>query len=94
MQNEVSPIRWTFLTPWRPVFGVATLLGFCAAGALCAGDVPAGAPGTAATGKPEGGTAIKIYIHTDLEGISGIDSMDMIERSGHRYRECCEHLIC
>ena len=93
MQNEVSPIRWTFLTPWRPVFGVATLLGFCAAGALCAGDVPAGAPGTAATGKPEGGTAIKIYIHTDLEGISGIDSMDMIERSGTRYRECCEHLM-
>lgn len=37
--------------------------------------------------------SVKIYIHTDLEGISGIDSMDMIERSGPRYRQCCECLM-
>ncbi len=36
---------------------------------------------------------IKIYIHTDLEGISGIDSMEMIERTGPRYRHCCELLM-
>ncbi len=35
----------------------------------------------------------RIYIHTDLEGISGIDTMEMIERSGERYRQCCEHLM-
>jgi hypothetical protein len=68
MQNDLSPMRWTFLTPWQPAFGVAALVGFCAAAAPCAGDAPASAPGTAATGKPERGAAIKIYIHTDLEG--------------------------
>ncbi len=36
---------------------------------------------------------IKIYIHTDMEGISGIDSMDMIDRGGARYRQCCEYLM-
>jgi len=42
---------------------------------------------------PERRRDVKIYIHTDLEGISGIDSMDMIERSGPRYRACCELLM-
>ena len=93
MPNDSSPIRWTFLTPWQAVFGVAALLGCCTAAAVRAGDAPAGVPGVAANGKPAGGAALKIYIHTDLEGISGIDSMDMIERSGKRYRECCEHLM-
>lgn len=36
---------------------------------------------------------VKIYIHTDLEGISGIDSDEMIERDGPRFRECCELLM-
>jgi D-amino peptidase len=36
---------------------------------------------------------VKIYIHTDLEGISGIDSMDMIDRTSPRYRQCCEYLM-
>ena len=36
---------------------------------------------------------MKIYIHTDLEGISGIDTMEMIERGGAKYRTCCEHLM-
>jgi len=93
MQNDSSPVRGTFLTRWPSVFGVAALVGFCAAVAVTVGDEPASGPVTAATGKPEGGAAIKIYIHTDLEGISGIDSMDMIERSATRYRECCEHLM-
>jgi D-amino peptidase len=93
MHNSLFPIRWTFLTPWHPVLGFTALVGFCAAVAVCAGDAPVAAQGTAATGKPAGVAAIKIYIHTDLEGISGIDSMDLIERSGKRYRECCEHLM-
>ncbi len=46
-----------------------------------------------ATGKPEAQEATKIYVHTDLEGISGIDSMEMIERTGPRYRQCCEYLM-
>lgn len=36
---------------------------------------------------------MKIYIHTDLEGITGIDTFEMIQRDGERYRECCEHLM-
>ena len=50
-------------------------------------------PTAAAPEKPERKDPIKIYIHTDLEGISGINSMDMIERTGQRYRQCCEHLM-
>ena len=46
-----------------------------------------------AAGKPERKEAVKLYVHTDLEGISGIDSMDMIERTGQRYRQCCEYLM-
>jgi D-amino peptidase len=37
--------------------------------------------------------AMKIYIHTDLEGIAGIDTMEMIDRAGGRYHECCELLM-
>ena len=36
---------------------------------------------------------MRIYIHTDLEGVSGIDSAEMIEREGPRFRECCELLM-
>ena len=36
---------------------------------------------------------MKIYIHTDLEGIAGIDTMEMIDRAGGRYHECCELLM-
>ena len=36
---------------------------------------------------------VKIYIHTDLEGVSGINTMEMIEKTGPRYRECCELLM-
>jgi D-amino peptidase len=43
--------------------------------------------------EPAWKSPIKIYIHTDLEGVSGIDSMEMIERTGPRYRQCCEYLM-
>ncbi|NLN75882.1 MAG: M55 family metallopeptidase [Armatimonadetes bacterium] len=36
---------------------------------------------------------MKIYIMTDLEGITGIDSFEMIQRDGDRFRECCELLM-
>ncbi len=36
---------------------------------------------------------VKIYIHTDLEGVTGIDTFEMIQRDGGRYRECCELLM-
>lgn len=36
---------------------------------------------------------IKIYIHTDMEGITGIDSFEMIQRDGTRFKECCELLM-
>ncbi len=36
---------------------------------------------------------MKIYIHTDLEGITGIDSFEMIQRDSKQYRECCELLM-
>jgi len=36
---------------------------------------------------------MKIYIHTDLEGISGIDTYEMIQRDGGRYAECCGLLM-
>ncbi|MEN6317067.1 MAG: M55 family metallopeptidase [Clostridiaceae bacterium] len=39
------------------------------------------------------GTEKKIYIMTDLEGISGIDSMDMIQRDDPRYQYCRERLM-
>lgn len=38
-------------------------------------------------------TVASIYIMTDLEGVSGIDSADMIERDHPRFRECCELLM-
>ena len=34
-----------------------------------------------------------IYIHTDLEGISGIDSIDQMDRSRSDYRQSCELLM-
>lgn len=36
---------------------------------------------------------MRIYIHTDLEGVAGIDTFEMIQRDGGRYRECCELLM-
>ncbi len=36
---------------------------------------------------------MKIYIHTDLEGVSGIDTFEMMQRDSERYRECCELLM-
>lgn len=36
---------------------------------------------------------LRIYIHTDLEGVTGIDTFEMIQRDGKRYRECCELLM-
>ena len=36
---------------------------------------------------------MKIYIHTDIEGVSGIDSIDMIERDNPRYRFSIERLM-
>lgn len=39
------------------------------------------------------GKEMKIYIHTDLEGVTGIDSFEMIQRDSDRYKECCELLM-
>ena len=50
-------------------------------------DAPAG--GASAEGRRK----VKIYIHTDLEGVSGIDTAEMVERDGPRFRECCELLM-
>jgi len=36
---------------------------------------------------------MKIYIHTDLEGVSGIDSPEMIEPGHARHRESVENLM-
>ncbi len=36
---------------------------------------------------------MKIYIHTDLEGISGIDSAEMIEKINPRYEYCIKRLM-
>lgn len=36
---------------------------------------------------------MRIYIHTDLEGVSGIDCVEMMARDGERYRESREHLM-
>ena len=36
---------------------------------------------------------MKIYIHTDLEGISGIDSIDMISRENEKHRQALENLM-
>jgi len=36
---------------------------------------------------------IKIYIHTDLEGVSGIDSFEMMQRTSETYRDCCKLLM-
>ncbi len=58
-----------------------------------AAETPSATQAASATAEAKSGKPIKIYIHTDLEGISGIDSMDMIERQGKRYQECCEDLM-
>jgi len=63
-----------------------------AAGALAAAKVLAEEAAPAAK-PPEGKQAVKIYIHTDMEGIAGINTMEMIEKTGPRYRECCEYLM-
>lgn len=36
---------------------------------------------------------MKIYIHTDLEGISGIDNIDMMAREHPRHQEALENLM-
>jgi len=36
---------------------------------------------------------MKVYIHTDLEGVSGIDRAAMIERGGPEFARCCELLM-
>jgi D-amino peptidase len=35
---------------------------------------------------------MRVYIHTDLEGVSGIDGMDMIQTDDPRFKECRELL--
>jgi D-amino peptidase len=47
--------------------------------------------GSAQSDAPKG--SIRIFIHTDMEGVSGIDSFEMIQRDGGRYRECCERMM-
>jgi D-amino peptidase len=41
----------------------------------------------------KGKFAMKIYIHTDLEGVSGIDNIDMMSRDHARHREALENLM-
>lgn len=36
---------------------------------------------------------MRIYIHTDLEGVSGIDRAEMVPRDSPDYRLCCELLM-
>jgi D-amino peptidase len=36
---------------------------------------------------------MRIYIHTDLEGVSGIDRAEMVPRDGEWYRQSCELLM-
>jgi D-amino peptidase len=36
---------------------------------------------------------MKIYIHTDLEGITGIDNIDMMSREHARHHEALENLM-
>jgi D-amino peptidase len=36
---------------------------------------------------------MKVYIHTDLEGISGIDNADMVPHESKHYRASCEKLM-
>lgn len=68
-------------------FGLSAVLALQAASTLGADSAASG------SAQPEQKLPVKIYIHTDLEGISGIDSMEMIERTGPRYRQCCEYLM-
>jgi D-amino peptidase len=82
------------MAPYRlAMVGALLLAGFGPAAAVRAADAPPAGQPVAAVQKPEGKRPLKIYIHTDLEGVAGIDSMDMIERQGNRYRECCELLM-
>ncbi|HEX2999977.1 MAG TPA: M55 family metallopeptidase [Armatimonadota bacterium] len=39
------------------------------------------------------GLAMRIYIHTDLEGITGIDTFEKIQREGGDYEECRQQLM-
>lgn len=36
---------------------------------------------------------IKIYIHTDMEGVAGINTFEMMQRDAPTYRKCCELLM-
>ncbi len=36
---------------------------------------------------------MKIYVHTDLEGVTGIDTIEMIQRDSARYQDCCRFLM-
>ena len=36
---------------------------------------------------------MKVFIMTDLEGVSGVDSIDMMDESGNGYREACCRLM-
>jgi len=88
-QHHASLISQCFWRAWPSVFGCV----LSSAWVLLAASGLDAATTAAAPANPEQKEPIKIYIHTDLEGISGIDSMEMIERTGSRYRQCCEHLM-
>ncbi|MCX5675201.1 MAG: M55 family metallopeptidase [Planctomycetota bacterium] len=64
-----------------------------AGGTLAMAPEAIGAEAAPAPKPQEGKPAMNIYIHTDLEGVSAINSMDMIDKAGPRYRQCCEHLM-
>lgn len=81
--------------PWlnRIVWSVIAGMAICCAELIQAADPPAATQETTAETTNGISQPIRIYIHTDLEGIAGIDSMDMIERQGKQYRQCCELLM-
>ena len=72
-----------------------TFLKGLGAGAVALALAPAAIAeeGVSAARPPEEKKPVKIYIHTDLEGVTGINSMDMIDKAGPRYRWCCEQLM-
>jgi D-amino peptidase len=85
---HISRVYRQVFTPLRSQW--ALWLTLAITWSLHAADAPDAASGAA---KADQKPPIRIYIHTDLEGISGIDSMEMIERTGERYRHCCQLLM-
>jgi len=78
---------------WSTVAGVLAVVGLAAATAYMA-EGPAVPAAEAPPAKPqEGRPPVRIYIHTDMEGITGLDTMEKLDRAGQHFRECREGLM-